>query len=994
MSSSAATFLLAMRPLIGLRSRRTTATRRLQCTYPEGSTIRRPPGSQSGDTSYDPQHDAENNSPGGAYQPYGPSPAMSVPQGHSSTQGFSGAAGDERMLPSGAAQMADRQAQYNQPTIQAQYSQSALPPGEGYHGPGQQDMIFASGVPPQQTSHTMRNPMSAYPAQFEPQMPVDIYTSPAQQAPYVQTGYQSSFDFPLNWLPANDAIDINYSSLLPYGVTPPQADPDTNMQEVPDQQMSGVRSGMSSITANRVMRDGMDCSPSAQAASPAATSSTMSRPGTDGGSSSAPGGLYATSADGARVPCTARQRRPSIAIYGANLASTVTDGASELMPDSQCFAFPNLSHISFRGADDVLMTPKRTISSRTYDTIHKSFQTLCSQPGVLYPAYTSGHFPSKDHLNLFVHLYFEYFSSTMPIVREDFEDIEECWPLALAVAAIGCHYTQTREFSNCIAPIHEFLRRVIATDMEVENRLSILSIPMTQAFILSQLGMLYSGSSRLFRLAESRQGLLISIVNAHSLLSSPRNDQPDRESMVQWGWEIQEETKRRLGYSVFLLDTMRAYHFEQKPFLSLKNCQTILPDDSVWKSKTIQEASLVRRNSKITQSLATAIRTLFVEKQLEPSLGEFARAIILHGIYHEIFQIKAYHQRSLSTWTPSAQTLPAGNANAARNNNSHFESSSRKHLVEIPAYASWRNASLDCIDVLHWAANAAIAQMSGAEPPIVHHLHMARVVLLTPYKEIRTLAHSVVSLGRNSQPGGQHPSREDGLVAEREVAHWAQHDEHKARLAMIHCGCLFWHVRRYSTMGFYEPLSVFLATLALWAYSSYTLRDVPKPDGCRNSTEASDQEASRSGSISREESPGRQAGGAQFSATPDSPSGQPVGGGIIPSVPILLSPMAPENDLESHHPTFIRLDRPNDDEMVQLFVRSGRPSKMRAHVAGVGDICSPQGPARILRQGIKLLQGVSMSWGRTREYARVLKAVEDITSRDGAGTVGAQQNRR
>lgn len=81
-------------------------------------------------------------------------------------------------------------------------------------------------------------------------------------------------------------------------------------------------------------------------------------------------------------------------------------------------------------------------------------------------------------------------------------------------------------------------------------------------------------------------------------------------------------------------------------------------------------------------------------------------------------------------------------------------------------------------------------------------------------------------------------------------------------------------------------------------------------------------------------------------------------------------------DDDSHEPTFIRLDRPNDDEMVQLFVRKGRPSVMTAHIAGVGNICSSQGPIKILREGRKILSTVSSSWGRSREHTSILEALE------------------
>lgn len=52
---------------------------------------------------------------------------------------------------------------------------------------------------------------------------------------------------------------------------------------------------------------------------------------------------------------------------------------------------------------------------------------------------------------------------------------------------------------------------------------------------------------------------------------------------------------------------------------------------------------------------------------------------------------------------------------------------------------------------------------------------------------------------------------------------------------------------------------------------------------------------------------------------------------------------------------------------------------MRAYMTGVGDICGPQGPARLLREGRKVLVAVSAAWGRTGEYVALLDAVERAT---------------
>lgn len=165
-------------------------------------------------------------------------------------------------------------------------------------------------------------------------------------------------------------------------------------------------------------------------------------------------------------------------------------------------------------------------------------------------------------------------------------------------------------------------------------------------------------------------------------------------------------------------------------------------------------------------------------------------------------------------------------------------------------------------------------------------------------------------------------------------------------------------------MAFYEPVSVFLASLTLWAYSYYTSRVT-----AQRRQSSRDDEESRSGSLSRQASPEVQ--GTCHSHAGASPSTSRASHSRHPHASPRPSTYTPDRD-----PTFIRLDRPNDDEMVQLFVRS---ANMRAHIAGVGDVCAAEGPVRILREARKILGTVSMAWGRTREYHDILEAMEQAT---------------
>ncbi|GAM34361.1 hypothetical protein TCE0_015r01894 [Talaromyces pinophilus] len=327
-----------------------------------------------------------------------------------------------------------------------------------------------------------------------------------------------------------------------------------------------------------------------------------------------------------------------------------------------------------------------------------------------------------------------------------------------------------------------------------------------------------------------------------------------------------------------------------RPLFSLQDARAPLPShESLWDATSEEDWKVMYHGDNV--SLHSAIEVLFIEKRSIPNICEFGHTLLLHALYQRL-------------WEPREAAIP----------------SSPVWLPGVPMYSKWRNSACDCLDTLHWHANGTIAKAAGFEHPTVLHLHAARVVLLVPFREIRNLATSLANatipwdsrLERNSD--WQHAWR------------WVNHDQYKARLSMIHAGSVFWHVRRYSTSAFHEPVSVFLATLALWAYG------ICSYNPC-----------------------------SRFSQTA--------------SLPTEARQDQAEDDA---NPTFVHLDRPCDDEIVQLFVREGQT--MRGNVTGVGDICSPQGPSKVLKEGVRILSGLVSTWGITHEYIDILSRLRDCTS--------------
>lgn len=228
-----------------------------------------------------------------------------------------------------------------------------------------------------------------------------------------------------------------------------------------------------------------------------------------------------------------------------------------------------------------------------------------------------------------------------------------------------------------------------------------------------------------------------------------------------------------------MLDFVAFYHFGVPPFLSHQVPESELPDDELWAAPNQDVWSQSMRSTRNLPTLTSAISQIFQQKQVRAEIGEFGRILLLHGVYHELHRVRLYFQRPMSVWTPGSalphHDQPATGADISEAVPGEVGPDSPPWLSETPVFAAWRNAALDCVDVLHWWANGIIALQSGIEHPTVFHLHFSRTVLLVPVQEIVLLVTSITNLECSYEH--QEASPNTLLEAEKEVIRWAHQDE-------------------------------------------------------------------------------------------------------------------------------------------------------------------------------------------------------------------------
>jgi hypothetical protein len=334
--------------------------------------------------------------------------------------------------------------------------------------------------------------------------------------------------------------------------------------------------------------------------------------------------------------------------------------------------------------------------------------------------------------------------------------------------------------------------------------------------------------------------------------------------------------------------------------MRLCDIESLLPShDELWEDP---ELALQGKMSFSQATLLHAMELVYMEKLLPPHLGEFSSALLVNAIYRNTQNILTKSPTKLNSWTPSAEAQQRTG-----------ESSKSIQPTWLPTDATaikWRNSACDCLDVLHWPANSKVARLSGSEHHTILHLHLARLIILTPTEHIQALVSTTIS---------QHQSPNSAEIrlrqssAYHQILDWVVRDRCKARLSIIHCGALYWHIRRHSRDSILEPYGIYIATLVLWSFC------------------------------------------------------------MAMQLPEVVNAVSRECESESDpEPQFLHLDRPLDDELVQTFVRMGH--RMSAHISHIGNILDDGAPLKVLQEGISLLTKGTSAVLSSEQFAPPLHA--------------------
>lgn len=571
--------------------------------------------------------------------------------------------------------------------------------------------------------------------------------------------------------------------------------------------------------------------------------------------------------------------------------------------------FPPIAHTNAFSLEEPTFRPHARASSVSVDANHyeslvTTYCRLCLGHFDGSTPFLQAPFISKNCLDTLICLALDHSSTVLPFLHTSYFQLSDMhWIEVLALASFGAHYLESTCRPQFTSSLHEFQRRVMRSfkygvwpEHEFEPHQKYTAI------LLYLVGARYGGDMASFESAyDARTAISDIFSQALRKAVATSTHQLEVEDLASWRSWRDRERYIRLAYFAWQLDCMGAYQHDSRPLLALSDATIPLPcPERLWLAPT-PEAWVAAGQEQPTllsppPTLLAAVQEIYVDKRLRREQGDFARVLIIHAILHRSWEVERYFSNPISQWEPVA----------LRQDSSKLLQK-RVWLPGVPMYIRWQNSTCDALDILHWQENVATAQATGSETPIVLHLHLARLICLTPYGQIVSLARRLAE----DENGKFQASDDIGMTLEIDaIRRWAVAHPYKARLSVVHAGALLWHVRRYSVCAFYEAPAVALATLTLWAFGVFSKASTPQHD------QMIDRLASETQRRNTEHA----------------------------------------EDLCE----IVLLDRPIDDELVQHFVRSG--DSMEARLSGIGNLYERKAPGLVLLEGGKILMEAEEAW--------------------------------
>ncbi|KAK1689437.1 fungal-specific transcription factor domain-containing protein [Colletotrichum godetiae] len=423
-----------------------------------------------------------------------------------------------------------------------------------------------------------------------------------------------------------------------------------------------------------------------------------------------------------------------------------------------------------------------TLSLHAYSILGTQFEKLNADTDYC-EAFTDKPFPSQEAINVFIQSHFEHYHPVWPLLHQQTFDPEQVhWILLLAVAATGCGFSKFGTLSDSFL-LQELLRRSINLCLDLDPEPDPSSeLYLTQSVLLSQIGLMFSGSMSFAEHAQRNMSLLATLCRRAGFFSEATSHSVDfTPQPANWQKWIRVESKRRLAHLSWMLDGQLGLFFDLPPTIPTDLLLLPLPCEEIlwrsdssesWADQASRSPNLV--NSRLLREYLTRFRR---DKKIPEDLSSLNRLFLTLALYRDS--------------TNNQDTM--------------------RYLAIL---RGGENAQLPTDDIDRIA---------------LQHNHAFSLLIHMPLRVLTAFS-------------GWGVSSEVREAADRRLRMWLRQNQGKARIIIYHAARLFSHIRNHFTPGHHEVNALLYATLSMWIHTLFychqtgswrTLR-LDKLDGQKN----------------------------------------------------------------------------------------------------------------------------------------------------------------
>ncbi|KPM36148.1 hypothetical protein AK830_g10424 [Neonectria ditissima] len=290
---------------------------------------------------------------------------------------------------------------------------------------------------------------------------------------------------------------------------------------------------------------------------------------------------------------------------------------------------------------------------------------------------------------------------------------------------------------------------------------TISSLELTQSALLSQVCMMFSGDSMLTDIAHTNMAMVATLCRRADAFSETETDAGDvLLSEGNWDQWVQAESKRRLAYCAWVLDTQHIMFFELPSVIPSELLQVQMPcHEPLWEAPSqcrLLELLAETRNPTATQRprrLGQELSWMYRTRRRPEGLGDFHTLLLSMGVFRDAGRIE--------------------NASAY-------------------------------LDILRQADSSILQRSQMGWLAIQHNHFLALLLRISPRELFAFSGWRVDDVEREK--------------SRSRLQRWGKKRSYEARCAVFHAAKVFSCLRTHPTRGYHQTQCTLLSSVMIWAY--------------------------------------------------------------------------------------------------------------------------------------------------------------------------------